>query len=313
MEARLMAYASGSGLGILGRIIPVTMTITLFFLIDRLYSTLKRGVVAKSYDVFVLVFTILSLLATGAKSSILAIVQMVFLYGFFVCRFKEYPGILDRLKKFQRVFFTLAVFGAMGIIVIELVRANYEKINPLIMLLHRFIQSGDIFMYAYQDNVIELMYRGNPLVVMFADFLGMLRIMSWDDIPIQLGNQLYSFHVGDALPKGPNPVHNVFGLFYFGYWGSLLFSFFMGYMLSFIRNKMIYLLPKSRIGGVLFVLLTNALLALSVDFTYAIQLLDNILFIGLPVILLAILSAHIIFVIQVKQRLSQKTACGKLP
>ena len=251
METRLMAYAGGGGLGILGRIIPVTTTITLFLLVDRLFSTRKRGAIAKSYDVAILIFTILSLLSTGAKSSILAIVQLVFLYGFFVCRFKEYSGILGKLQKFQRVFFTLAVVGAMGIIVIELVRVNYEKINPLIMLLHRFIQSGDIFMYAYQDNVIEQMYRGNPFVVMFADLIGMLRIISWDDIPNQLGNQLYRFYAGDELPKGPNPVHNVFGLFYFGYWGSLIFSFVMGYILSFTRNKLMYILPKSRIGGIL--------------------------------------------------------------
>jgi hypothetical protein len=284
MEARLLAYAGGGGIGILSRIIVITSSITLFLLINRKYSTHKLSIAEKLYDAFIFIFIIISLLSGGARSALLDIVYTGFLYGLFICRFKEYTGVFNLIRKNLKIFFLFAFIGALIVFTIGLRREGNE-LHPLFAMILRFIQSGDIFMYAYQDNVIEQMKRANPLIVMFADALGMFRVMSWSDIPTELGNQLHRYHMGNDLPMGPNPVHNVFGLFYFGYAGSLIYSFMIGWLLSFIRNKMIFFLPKTILGGLFFVLVTNALLAIPIDFSYAIHRLDNIIIIGIPLIL----------------------------
>jgi oligosaccharide repeat unit polymerase len=297
-ESRLMLYSEAGGGGILGRIIPVTSTMTIFLLLDRFFSNCRRNIVVKGYDIFIFLMILVSLFATGSKSSLLTIVYSVFFYCFFFCRFRDFSGTVQKLRKFQARFFVVACLGALGIIFIELLGAlESSRINPLLALGLRFIQSGDIFMAAYPEDALASMEWSNPLAVVFSDFLGLLRIIPYEELPKPLGLQLYRFSIETDLIKGPNPVHNVFGLFYLGYFGSLIYSFIIGVITSVVRNKLIFALPKSRLGGLMFMLISQPMLGICTDISYSLSLINNLLFVGLPLIFFSMLFGQILFVI----------------
>ena len=44
---------------------------------------------------------------------------------------------------------------------------------------------------------------------------------------------------GDSVSLGPNAIYNLIGLVYLGNISSIIFSFFIGYSISFFRNKLI--------------------------------------------------------------------------
>jgi hypothetical protein len=297
-DSRLMLYSEAGGGGIIGRIIPVTSMITIFLLLDRFFSNCRRNIIVKVYDTFVFLMVLISLFATGSKSSLLTIVYGVFFYCFFFCRFREFTNSVQKLRKFQARFFVVACLGALGIIFIELLGVlESSRINPLMALGLRFIQSGDIFMAAYPSDAIASMEWNNPLSVMFSDFIGFLRIIPYEDLPKPLGLQLYRFSIETDLVKGPNPVHNVFGLFYFGYFGSLIYSFSIGIIISTIRNKFIFVLPKSRLGGLMFMMISQPMLGICTDISYSLSLINNLLFVGLPIIFFSMLFGQILFAI----------------
>jgi hypothetical protein len=286
MEARLSAYHGGDGSGMLARVIFVTLPITIFLLVGRLYKKKESGFRAKILEYFILFFALIGLITSGAKSSILIIVNLIFIYSLFFCRFIEYKDVATYFKKYQKLIFSLAVFAALMVIAVESYIISDEDSNLLIKLVLRFVQSGDVFMMAYQNDVLDKLTQYNPFIAVFADFLGLFRIIPWESLPQELGNQLYQYNIGGYLPKGPNPVHNVFGLFYFGYPLSLIYSFSMGIFLSFARNRALLLLPNNIAGSLLFMFSILIAPSFSSDITYAIQQLNNIFLIGGAILIL---------------------------
>ena len=302
MESRLMIYRESGGVGILGRIIAVTSVITIFLLLDRHFARQKRPLAAKLFDTFMGLFTVVALLSSGAKSALLGIVFLGFYYEFFFRNFRGYAETIKKIKSLQRKLLILAVIGAFAVITVDLAMTDNASLNPLLLMILRFVQSGDIYMYAYPDSALEMMTWNNPLTVVFTDVLGLLRIIPWANLPENLGSQLYQYFVASDQIIGPNPVHNVFGLFYFGYFGSMLYSFAMGFFLSFIRNKFIYLVPRNKLGGVLLALVTLPLMAVYVDVSLAVSNFDNVLLVGFPLIAFVVMLSQMFSIICRKQK-----------
>lgn len=311
MESRLMTYREGSGSGLFGRIIAVTSLVTIFMLIDRLFTKKKRRTLAKLFDYFMCAFSLFALMSSGSKAALLGIIFVVFYYSFFFERFEGYSNIIQNINKFQRKFFVIAVIGAFFVIIVELTIARNDKLNPLLAMIFRFIQSGDVYMFAYPDNTLEAMLWSNPLLVMFSDFVGTLRLMPWENLPENLGSQLYKYYITSDQIKGPNPIHNVFGLFYFGFWGSFFYSFSIGLFLSFLRNKYIFMLPKNKLGGLMFMLVSLPLLSVYGDISYAISNFDNVILIGLPLIVFAKILSQLFSVIVCKPSLKTTAQLSK--
>lgn len=308
LESRLMLFVKSGGFGLLGRMNQVFLSITIFLLIDRTFSWKKQHATAMIYDLLLSLFIIVSIFLGGSKSALLNVIYLMFFYVFFFCRFVEYSSVVPKLKKFQNRFFILALIGAIGVISVEMMNvAEVSRVNPLIALGMRFILSGDIYMSAYQESSLEMIEWANPLKVMFSDFLGMYRIVPWEDLPKQLGLQLFQLYVDSDLVKGPNPIHNVFGLFYFGYWGSLLYSFFIGFLLSCIRNKLLFVMPKSKMGGLMFMLISQPIIGSCMDISLTMSKLNNVLLIGVPLILFSIVSGRMLAVISSSQKKKSQT------
>jgi hypothetical protein len=286
MEARLSAYQIGGGMGLISRILAITLPVTFYLIIGRVLKNENKGIIRKSYDYLALVFCFIGLVSTGTKSSILMLIYLLFVYTLFNSQFGNFSLISKNIKKYQKMIFIVACIVALIVIFIEKSFLDNQSDSPFFLLALRFILSGDIFMMAYQNDVLTEMKYANPMVVIFADLIGMLRLIPWEELPQELGNQLYQYNIGGDLPKGPNPQHNVFGIFYFGYFGSLIYSYLVGILVSFIRNKSIYLFPSSTLGGVFFMLIFLTAPTFFTDITYAIQQLNNIFFVAIPILLL---------------------------
>lgn len=83
--------------------------------------------------------------------------------------------------------------------------------------------------------------------------------------------------------QGPNARHNVFGLIYYGFFGSIFFSYCLGVVLSFIRNKLPYILRANFFGGAIFTYLMCRGASIDTDPMLTITYFDNIVFI-IPVL-----------------------------
>jgi len=294
-ESRLMTFAEGGGLGVLGRVTMITSQIFVFTLLYRYSGGTKKTMPVMLYDAIVLLFVLVSGILSGSKSTFLVIIYIMFYFSLFFQRSELLQDYLTRIRKYQYRLFCFAFVAAMSIISFELTRAfeGGETTSPLFQLLVRFLQSGDVFMFAYPDNVLDLMAYDNPFKVIFADLLGLTRVFSWDELPIALGNQLYRFHYDSDLPMGPNPLHNVFGLFYFGYLGSLIYSFCVGMIFSFIRNRLLFTVSSTPTGGLLYVLLSINLFAIVTDISLSMYYLDNLLLVAPVLIIISCIVSRI--------------------
>lgn len=75
-----------------------------------------------------------------------------------------------------------------------------------------------------------------------------------------------SMYNTDVL-SGPNARHNVFGLFYFGAVGGTVYSFILGWLVGFIRNKMYFLSGKGAFGLAFYVSLAYYATYIEQDFS----------------------------------------------
>ncbi|HIH7004885.1 TPA: hypothetical protein ACYRWH_004021, partial [Enterobacter hormaechei] len=82
--------------------------------------------------------------------------------------------------------------------------------------------------------------------------------------------------------SGPNPRHNVFGLFYLGPVLSVFYSFFIGYIISYIRNKVLLKTTPDFMGLIFYVLLASNTIYMEQDMTYAIGQIISITMVYLP-------------------------------
>lgn len=286
-EARLQTYQVGGGVGLLGRLAWVFSKIIIFLLLDRFFRRQMR-LGARFLDGIVFLTLIGTFFLGGAKGALLILVFVVFYYYLFMLlfNFNIDRSKLQRLLRYQLILLFLAVVAAFGVASFELNRMGVGggRLSPIVALGQRLVRSGDVFMMGYIDEVVENMQQDNGFMAMFSDFFGMFRLVSYDDLPVSLGNQLHRYHAKNNLPMGPNPLHNIFGLFYFGYWGSLLYSFLVGYVFSYLRNRLIFHLPRSYLGAMFFMLLLTSVSGIMSDVTIALSYLNSALFLGLPVL-----------------------------
>ncbi len=257
MESRLETFTGGSGYGILGRIIYVTSIVSLSFATYRLLFK-KNNIFANFYDYIIIFFSIVVAVLSGSKAGILLLIFIIFLTVFFARKSFFNPKIE---KKFQKISISLLIILFPVTFLTLFIQLGFDNLNEiLISLLLRFVHTGDIFFMAYPNDVLAYLNTNeNGFFALFRSILGALRIVSWENLPTNLGLQVFWYHYDTDLVTGPNARHNVFGLFYFGFMGSLLFSFFLGYIYSFIRNKLYKLLKYKESNVILYTLLVMSI------------------------------------------------------
>ena len=156
---------------------------------------------------------------------------------------------------------------------------NENKLNPLVSLFIRFIHSGDVYWYAYPNNVYLNIKSNAWFSALFTDFLGLFRIVGWNNLPEAIGITFKDIHHPSDIPSGPNARHNVFGLIYYGFFGGILFSFLLGVIISFVRNKLPFILKDTMLNGFIFTFLMIKISGLDTDPMLTFTYLNNLLFI----------------------------------
>ncbi|OEE51100.1 hypothetical protein [Vibrio splendidus] len=256
MQFRLGLFKSGDGFGLFSRLIFASSIMSYTIAVFKvLYVDQSRN--ARYFDNFVIFFYLLVQVLSGSKASILLSGLLAFVPILYSHQFE-----LDRSnekKLLKRLLFLVLVsvpFGVFTIIVQNglFTESSTSYLDALTTLAIRFINSGDIFYISWVNNNIELINSSayDGLLAIFSDFLGMFRLVSREELPTHLGLQVMWLLSGNFNFDGPNLRHNVFGLFYWGLYGAVLYSFILGAIFGFIRNKLIFFLPKSISGLAIF-------------------------------------------------------------
>lgn len=276
MPSRLEAYIGGTGLGIISRFIDVSLLTSIlcyYYLIANSKQT-KVGLLHHLLFLTAIIFLILS----GSKAAFLNVVFCLF------CLFRFYPSLKESTKNvfpfsILRRKILLMVIGCLTAIFIISVQKYETPLNPLEELGLRFISSGDVYYMSYPNETYKLIDGSHGLEALFQDFLGFARIYSWDKLPLAIGLELIRYHhQGDVL-WGPNARHNVFGLIYYGFWGGVLFSFLLGIVVSFFRNKMLTLAGNNIFHYLLYSLFYIKITIMETDPMLGFTYLNNVVFI----------------------------------
>lgn len=225
--SRLEFYNNGTG--IVSIIIGAILPILIWLFLDKIFYY-KSNIIEKLYDIFVGMCIFLSLLLAGAKSGFLVVVYILFFYQIY----RGNSRIKSKVKKLLKYAIVCAIL-VMFVVLSHETELDNVMLLPVRILL-RFVAAGDIFTYVYSDNILNLIKTNGFLEDVFSPLLAALRLIDYDEVNKSIGQQIWNFF--SEGNRGPNPRHNVFGVLYFGVIGGIGFSFMVGLIISYIRNKL---------------------------------------------------------------------------
>lgn len=276
LPSRLEAFSGGSGIGIIARFIDTTLlsSILCYYYLLAFNKEIRITVLHHLLFATIVLFLILS----GSKSAFLNLIFCLF------CLTRFYPTVKERIK---RVFpisilqnkWLLGLTGLASALIIITLEENETPLNPIQELGLRFISSGDTYYMAYPNGVYKLIDGAHGFKALFLDFLGFFRIYSWNELPEAIGIELAQYHHWGDIVWGPNARHNLFGLIYYGFAGSIIFSFVIGAVVAFFRNKMLTLSGNNIFFFLLYSMAYIKVTFMETDPMLALTYLNNILII----------------------------------
>ena len=280
LESRLEAYIGGSGFGVVKRFIEVFSVVVVALAFCRLMVLQKRNLLRKTFDYSILVFCVFSAVVSGSKAAVLIII-FIFVIVLFYVRRQAFP-MKDSLKLLSYIFM-FALPAAFYTISVQNQTTDWFAIT--LSFLTRFVNHGDAFYMSYPNGVIDQLQQAPWWKALFKDFLGLTRIYSWSDLPTSMGLQITRYHYDTELIQGPNSRHNIFGLFYFGYYISIFFSFLLGLLVNALRFKLLMILPYNAVSMVVYVTFVLVAVLIEQDPTLAFSRFISIVILLLPFVM----------------------------
>lgn len=248
MPSRLEATKN---IGFIASINTTCSTIIAAILVYKLIVRSKFSLFDKIIFIFFIVVSVLS----GSKAVFLGIIFIAFYVALYLNRkLNIFISIRKINKKLFILFILILLFSASVI----LIRGE----NPISVILFRILMTGDIYMMAYVNENLSII-QGNFISAVLPHKIR--EIIGVEYAP-PIGMQLYDFLYNADIIAGPNARHNVFGLVYLGPIFSIFFSFFLGLIASFIRNKSIYIFRRNMEGMILYILLVMQAFSFETDF-----------------------------------------------
>jgi hypothetical protein len=277
-ENRNGVYGESGGINnLLKRILEVTFQCYVFLTIYFVFIK-NKSFFFKIYTYFSLSVIIVISVFTGSKGAFMTFGLSFFIYALYSIKWGDF-SLFFLIKKMIMKFGFVAILLAILIVTL-----SEDTSNPLIFLLFRIGQSGDIYYMAYPNNIIDLIPTVNWFIALFGSPLSLLQIIPRSMLPDPMGYFVMQYHHPDIQFRGPNARMNVFSYVYFGIIYSPIYCFIIGSVFSFFRNKLFYLLPSNIIGCIFYYLFLNAALKLETDFQSSLADFINILVI-LPIYL----------------------------
>jgi len=266
-------YSNSGGWGIIGKIIDIDKPVSIFLLF---YFLLKpaTSIYIYLYRYFFIFLLVVFFALSDSKGDFMS-VGLIF-FCFLLLNASKYKTYFNNFRKTERVIILSGIFFAYLTIFIQAVVSGGDT-NYFYIFMFRLIASGDIYFFSYVNGLIEHVSGEKPFLAMFGEVFSTLRIVPRDQQPKVLGYQFYQMFFDSDTVAGPNSRHNVFGYVYFGFYGSIVFSYLIGLLLSVVRNKLFYVLKKNIVGQVVFLLLYLNLVSLETDPPMAFSAVESIL------------------------------------
>jgi len=238
------------GWGIVDRLFDVLWVIILYYLMDVLRRRRWKFVEWSSL-LTVVVIEILS----GGKSAVLELFFIAGLASYFIGTSKTYFSLRSNYMRIG-VLVVIASAFAVGTLQRYGVSKDTQELSTLDMLVIRLVNNGDALIYSYPNGFIERLDGRNPVRALLKDYLSTFRIVSPDELPEHIGAQIVDLQGGNGKNFMTDANHNLFGYVYFGFCGSILYSYLVGGTIGFVRYTMRRKLPQNWVGGVIFVMMS---------------------------------------------------------
>ena len=151
--------------------------------------------------------------------------------------FQDYVAPKVPRKKLVALAVILGVLMLVPVAV-ELARDSETTIGgPLEAVAIRLILSGDGYMWMYGDDYLSTVTVRSPTALLFADFLGVTRLVPWDQLPVHPGLQVFQILFPDRDEiRGPNLRVDAFGLLYGSMVFGVIFSALLGCVFGLLRG-----------------------------------------------------------------------------
>jgi hypothetical protein len=277
-DSRLETFADGGGDGIMGRIIDVTSIFSIYSFFVVVKTDKFR--ISEIPKYFIMLFVFITLFLSGSKASFLNIFSVFLCYLIFAkIKGGNFLPYINILKKYKFYLLAICLLVVTLIIIVQNKSDDVDQLNPIAKLLLRFVHSGDVYWYAYPNQVYLLIKGNEGFKALFNDTLGLLRIYNWSEMPEAIGITLKNRHHPSDILEGANARHNVFGLIYYGYIGSVFFSFVLGFLISFVRRVLPLMLKNTLLNGFIFTFLMIKVVFFDTDPMLTITYINNLIFI----------------------------------
>lgn len=272
MDSRLEATVGG--FGIFQAIIQITTNIVLIFIIIKVFIYHKK---LNILDLFFVANYMVYLFLSGSRAVILSFL-FTFFYIVFFLEVKNKTNIFLRINRIK--LYTLIILTILFSLLLFYITT---KQNPIFALIFRILLTGDGYMMAYVNDNINII-EGDFFSHFFGPLLAGFKLLSWDEVPKNIGQQLFNYIYQTNLAAGPNARMEIIALKFFGEF-SVLYSFLIGFIISFLRNKLVYLLKNNFLSILIYIYLVLPSLGLQTDIVYTLSVYKNFIVI-LPLLIL---------------------------
>lgn len=185
-------------------------------------------------DKAIILFLFIDLFLSGSKS---AFATLLFSLNIYIAYFTSRKYISSKYVVILLPIFVFIVWA----------KSNYDIEIFLMNFLYSIMGRADVYVNFYgagYDNILN--YFSNDEGVdklclnVFQVLLNRFGIISYDDALLKYtwADKISIYINGITFQGGVNNVYNLFSLTYLGFWGSIIYSFLIGVLVSFIRNKL---------------------------------------------------------------------------
>jgi hypothetical protein len=284
-ESRLDYYSGGNGIGMYSRLIEVSSYFCWYLLLHKYTYKWKIRYLPRAFDVLLVAGLVTSSLLSGSKSELLIVVFLIFFFRALHNESTSFPKRADQvLRRIQMVTLGTALCAALLVLVATGAATNFTE--AFSALLVRIASSGDVYFMAYPGGTLQDLGARHPLMALFGSTLWTFRLVSESSLQPALGSQIFHSVTHSTLTLGPNPRHNIYGLVYFGYLGSLIYSSMLGLLVCFVRNILFKYVSLGHFSELAYVFVALKVLNVNTDIDLFMKSLDNFIVVA-PLILAA--------------------------
>ena len=209
----------------------IFMIVVLFFLVEKI--NINHLQLLKNIKSMIILLSILFILILdGSKSNFVTVIMAIYIY--------KYYFTLNNMGAAKKVLFAMISIFIL-IVFIKSTNDFEQTVNNIIIAI---INRADTYIYVYTSDYKDISNYFNGNIITFFEIifyipLNGLGLISENNRIEFFSQKIEQYIYGDSVSLGSNAIYNLIGLVYLGNISSIIFSFFIGYSISFFRNKLI--------------------------------------------------------------------------